>query len=116
MEDLVFMAESSSLQELEHEAPDDFGVESTTIAILIHILLQILLAKLEDENELCLAVDDIVQANDVGVFELFHQGDLTDCCGRCPLLGIQVNFLEGHDLVGSTRPTLKAGSAQRVFG
>jgi hypothetical protein len=50
------------------------------------------------------------------VFELFHQGDLTDCCGRCPLLGIQVNFLEGHDLVGSTRPTLKAGSAQRVFG
>lgn len=73
MQNLVFMTKSGSLQELEHEAPDDFGVKRTTIPILIHVLLQILLAKLENENKLCLAMDDVVEANDVGVFELLHQ-------------------------------------------
>lgn len=100
------MTKGSSFEKLVHEAANDFGVESATIAMLIHIFLQILLAEFEDEDELRLAVDDIVEAHDVGMLELLHQGDLTNCCGWRPFLCIQVNLLECHNFVCRPRPPL----------
>ena len=74
--------------------------------MLIHILLEILLAEFKNEDELCFAMDNIVKANDVGMLELFHQRDLTNRRGGCPFFCIQVNLLECHDLVCCARPTL----------
>lgn len=72
MKDLIFMAKSGSFQELVHEAAYDFGLKGTAITVLIHVFFQILLAELKDENELRLTVDNVVEANDVGMFELLH--------------------------------------------
>jgi hypothetical protein len=44
----------------------------------IHILLQIEVHELKDEHQFSLGVDDIVQSDDVGVFEFFHEADLSD--------------------------------------
>lgn len=60
MQDLVLVAESRSFQELEHEASNGIWRKRATVAILIHILLQILLAVLEDEDELGFGVYDVV--------------------------------------------------------
>ena len=45
-------------------------------------------------------MDDIVEADNVGMLELLHETDLADGGRRRPLLGIEVNLLERHELVG----------------
>lgn len=101
------MAEGGPLEELIHKTPHDFGVKGTTIAVLVHVFLQILLAELEDEDELCLAMDDIMEADDVSVFELFHQRNLADRCRWGPFFRIQVNLLQRNNLVCRARSSLR---------
>ena len=60
VEDSVLVAERSALQELVHEAPNRDGIESATLAMDVHVLLEVALAVLEDEHELRLGMDDIV--------------------------------------------------------
>lgn len=99
MQDTVLVAEGSASQELKHEAADGHRVECATVAVYIHVLLEITFAVLEDEDELCFGVNDIVEADDVDVLELLHERDLADGGRRGPLLGIKVYFFEGNDLV-----------------
>ena len=48
------------------------GRGRSSVAVGIHVLLEISIHVLEDEHELVLGVDDIVQGEDVFVLELFH--------------------------------------------
>ena len=75
----VLVAERGTLQELVHEAPDSHRVESPAIAVNIHVLLQIPLAVLKDEDKLGLGVNDIIEADDIDVLKLLHERDLADC-------------------------------------
>lgn len=79
----------TNLEELIHEASDNLGMECTLFTIGIHVFLQILLAELgtkricqsllsrnvkgetylEDENQSGFSVLDIVQSDDVWVFQ-----------------------------------------------
>ena len=52
MEYAVLVAERGALQELVHEAPNGDRIQCTAIAVCIHVLLQVAIAKLEDEDEL----------------------------------------------------------------
>lgn len=81
MQYLVLVAEGSALEQLKHETPDSLGRQGTAVSILVHILLEILLAVFEDEDELGLRVDNIMQANDVDMLELLHERDFTDSGG-----------------------------------
>lgn len=65
----------------------------------IHVLLQIPLTVLEDKYQFCFGVDDIVEAHDVDVLELFHERDLTDGGRWGAFLGIEVYLFERHNLV-----------------
>jgi len=106
----VFVAESGSFEELVHEATDNSRVQGAAFAMGVHVLLQILLAELENEHEFCFGVDDVVEANDVDVFKLLHEGNFPDGGGWCAFFRIEVNFLQGHDLIGVLRAALVYGS------
>ena len=82
MQNLVLMAEGSALEQLKHETPDSLWRQGTAVSILVHILLEILLAVFEDEDEFGLRVDNVMQANDVDMLELLHEGYFTDSGGR----------------------------------
>lgn len=78
MQHSILVAEASSLEQLIHETPDDVGIESTAISVGVHVLLQVLIAEFEDEDEFALGVDDVVEADDVFVLELLHERDFAD--------------------------------------
>ena len=98
MKNPVLVAERGTLQELVHEAPDSHRVESPAIAVNIHVLLQVPLAVLKDEDKLGLGVNDIIEADDIDVLKLLHERDLADGRGRRALFGIEVDLLQRHEL------------------
>jgi hypothetical protein len=75
--------------------------------VLVHVALQILFAEFEDEDELGLCVDDIVQAEDVDVFELLEEGYLADRGGWRAFLCVEMDLLQRDDLVGGLRSALE---------
>ena len=101
------MTECSALEELVHEAPDSAGIKSSTIAMGIHILLQVPLAVLEDENEFGLCVDNIVEADDVYVLQFFHKRDFADGGRWSAFFRIEVNLFESDDFICRARATLR---------
>ena len=66
----------------------------------VHIALEVLLAEFENKDEFLLGVDDIVEANDVGVTELLHKRDFSDGSRGSALLSIEVDFFEGDNFIG----------------
>ena len=78
MEHPVLVAERGAFEQLVHETPDSDGVEGATLAMDIHVLFEVAFAVFEDEDELGLGMDDVVQPDDVDMFEFLHEGDLTD--------------------------------------
>lgn len=88
MQNLVLVAKGSALKQLKHETPDGLGRQGAAVSILVHILLQILLAVFEDEDEFRLSVDNVVQANDVDMLEFLHQRDFTNSGRWCPFFCI----------------------------
>jgi len=57
----------------------------------------------EDEGEGFPGVDDVVEGDDVGVFELLEERGLPDCGERRPLLFLQTDFLQRHRLPSQTK-------------
>ena len=74
----VLVTERSALEKLVHKTPNGDGIEGATLAVDIHVLLEVAFTVLKYEDELCLGVDDVVEADDIDMLELFHEGDLTD--------------------------------------
>lgn len=54
------MAKRRSLEQLIHKTLDSLWIQGTTLAVLIHVLLEILLTKLEDKHQLRLGVYNIM--------------------------------------------------------
>jgi hypothetical protein len=109
MEDTVVVAERCSLEELPHERPHHRRFERSSFSVRVHVLLQVEVHEFEDEHEFRLGVDNVVEANDVGMLELLHEGDLADGGGGRTLLGVEVDLLERYELVGDARATLGSG-------
>ena len=74
----VLVTERSTLEKLVHETPNGDRIEGATLAVDIHVLLEVAFAILKDEDEFGLGVDDVVEADDVDVLELLHKGNLAD--------------------------------------
>lgn len=53
----------------------------------------------EDESQRGLGVDNVVQRDDVGVFQLLEQRGLSDCGEGGALLLLQTDLLQRHHLV-----------------
>lgn len=88
MEDLILVTKCGAFEQLEHEAAHRRGVEGAAIAVLIHVLLEILFAVLEDKDELCFGVNNVVEADNVDVLEFLHKGNLANSGGGRALFGI----------------------------
>lgn len=101
------MAKRCALEELVHETSHGHRVKRSAIAVLVHILLEILITILEDKDKLCLRVYNIVEADDVDMLEFLHEGNLTDGGGGCPFLCVKMYLLERDDLIGRSRTTLQ---------
>ena len=78
MQHSILMAKGCAHDELEHEAPDCIRFECTAVAMRIHVFLEVPFTVLEDKDELCFRMDDVVQTHDVDVLELLHEGDLAN--------------------------------------
>lgn len=100
MQYAVLMTESCPFEELKHEASDCGRIESTSLAVCVHVPLEILVAELKDENQFRFRMDNIVQSDDVDMLKLFHKRDLTNSGRRRALLCIQMDFLQSHNLIG----------------
>ena len=100
VQDAVVVAEGDATQQLLHEGLDGDVVELAAVAAGVHVLFQVFVHVLEDEHEFVLGVDDVVEGNDVFVFEFFHQGDLADGGRGGAFFGVEVDFFEGDELAG----------------
>src|SRR6266849_3182865 len=99
MQHSILMAKGCAHEELEHEAPDCSRIEGTAVAMGVHVFLQVPFTVLEDKDELCFRVDDVVQTHNVDVLELLHEGDLANRSRWCPLFSIEVYLFECHDFI-----------------
>jgi hypothetical protein len=106
MENLVLVTKRGAFEQLEHEAAHCGGVESTPIAVLIHVLLEVLFAILKDKDELCFCVDHVVESDDVDVLQFFHEGDLANSSGGRALFSVQMDLFESNNLIGGPRSAL----------
>lgn len=102
----VLVAEGRTLEELEHEAAHRDGVKSALFAVNVHVLLQVLLHKLEYEEEARFGVDDIVKTNNVSMPKLLHERNLANCRRWGTFFCVKVDLFEGDDIVGHARSTL----------
>ncbi len=112
MKHSILVAERSALEQLIHEAAYGQGFESAPLAMRVHISLEILLAVLEYEDKLRLCVDDVVEAYDVRVLELFHERYLADGSRGRSFLCIEVDLLQSDDLIGASGSTLYVTAGQ----
>jgi hypothetical protein len=106
MQDPVLMTKRCALEELVHETSHGHRVKRSAIAVLVHILLEVLIAVLEDKDKFRLCVYDIVEADDVDVLEFLHEGNLTDGGRGRPFLCVEMYLLERNDLISRSRTTL----------
>jgi hypothetical protein len=100
VQDSIGVAEVNALQELMHKGFDGGRGQCSSLALCVHVLLQVLVHVFEHQHELILGVDNIVKADNVLVLQLLHQGDLSDCCRGCAFFRIEVDFLECYQLSG----------------
>lgn len=115
MKHSVLVAEVDALEQLVHEGLDGGGLESTALAVRVHVSLKISIHVLEDEHELVLSVNDVVESNDILVFELLHERDLADGSRRGPFFRVEMDLLERDELAGLAIPALEDLRAQRQF-
>jgi len=99
MENLILMAEGCALEQLEHEAAYGHLIQCAAVSVLIHVLLEILFTKFENENQFRLSVNDVVESNDVDMTQLLHERNFADGGGRGAFFCIEVNLLQGDDFV-----------------
>lgn len=78
MENPVLMAEGNTFAQLMHKTFHCGQIKSAALSVSVHVALEVLLAEFENKDEFLLGVDDIVEANDVGVTELLHERDFSD--------------------------------------
>jgi hypothetical protein len=117
VQDAVTVAVPDALAQLAHELLDNSiaqtesvqlstralgkGLATTTVrdGEGLHVLLQVQVEELADKIELvAVGVNNVEQADDVGVAHLLQQGDLTDGSrGDALVLGLESDLLEGHD-------------------
>ncbi len=100
VQDSVGVTEVNALQELMHKGFDGGRGQCSSLALCVHILLQVLVHVFKNQHELILGVDNIVETDNVLVLQLLHQGDLADCCRGCAFFRIEVDFLECYQLSG----------------
>lgn len=60
VQDAVGVAEVNALQELVHEGFDGHRGQCSSLALCVHVLLQVFIHVFEDQHELVLGVNDIV--------------------------------------------------------
>lgn len=105
------MAKGCAHEKLVHEAPDRIRFEGTAVAMRVHVFLEVPFTVLEDKDELCFRVDDVVQTHNVDVLELLHERDLANRSRWCTLFGIKVDLFKCHNFICRSGPAL--GKAQR---
>lgn len=72
MKDTIFVTERSALEKLVHEASHSNRIKCTPIAMLVHVLFQILVAIFEDKDELGFGMYNVMEPYDIDMLEFLH--------------------------------------------
>ncbi len=99
MQHSILMAKGCAHEKLVHEAPNGIRIEGTAVTMRVHVLFEVSFTVLEDKDELCLGMDDVVKPHDVDVFKLLHEGDLANRSRWGPFFSIKVNLFECNDFI-----------------
>lgn len=88
-----------AFQQLVSEPFDYSGVESLLFAETVHVLLEVVVQKFENQDQLAVGVDDFSQRYDIGMCQLFENGDLSDGCrGNAFFFAFESDLFESEDL------------------
>jgi hypothetical protein len=68
------------------KALDYHGIHTFLLAEIVHILLEVILQELKNQDQFSICVDDLAEIDDVDVVELLQDGDFPDCCRGNALL------------------------------
>ena len=90
-----------------HEGFDGDVVELTTGVSTIHVFFEVFVHVLEDEHELVLGVNDIVEGDDILVFEFFHERDFANGGARSTFLAVEMYFFECDKLTSLSITTFE---------
>ena len=94
------VAESDPTEHLVQKGLDLHGGKAAGGSVLVHVLLEVVLEKLKHEVQLLLAVNDVLQPDDVLVLQLLEQGNLADCSGgHALILRVEADLLERNHLL-----------------
>ena len=69
---------------------------------VVHVHLEVHLHILKDEGEGTRGVDDVMEGDYVGMFEVLEQRDLSDGSAGGTFLMLQSNLLQGNKLTSDT--------------
>ena len=115
MQHSILVAKGCAHEKLVHKTPDGIRIEGPAVTMRIHVLFEVPFTVLEDKDEFRFCVDDIVEAYDVDVFELLHEGDLANRSRWRPFFSIKVDLFERDDFICCSRTTL-GGARHRHEG
>mmetsp|Transcript_23558 Transcript_23558/g.66636 ORF Transcript_23558/g.66636 Transcript_23558/m.66636 type:complete len:362 (+) Transcript_23558:255-1340(+) len=104
VQDPVGVAELNAVAQLMGHVLDDLWIHLALHGF--HVLLEVVLAELEDEHKLFRGAEDIQQPDDVRVGELLHEGDLADSRARHALIAGFLALLHGDKLASADLPRL----------
>mmetsp|Transcript_103327 Transcript_103327/g.332856 ORF Transcript_103327/g.332856 Transcript_103327/m.332856 type:complete len:310 (-) Transcript_103327:158-1087(-) len=104
MQDSVGVAEIDAVTQLVGEELDSLGIQWA--AQRLHVLLEVVLAELENEQQRRGGAEDVQQLDDVRVRERLHKRDLADGGAGHPLLARVLALLDGDHLTGAGYPRL----------
>ena len=109
MEDAVFVAKGNAVEQLVHEGSHGEEVELAAGAAGVHEFLEVLVHVFEDEHEFVFGVDDVLEGDNVFMFELFHEGDLANGGGGGAFFAVKVDFFQGDKFAGLAVAALEDG-------
>jgi hypothetical protein len=96
----VRVAKSNSTEHLVQERLNLHGGKAAGCLVLVHVLLEIVFEKLEHEMQFLLAVDHVLQPDDVLMLKLLQQGNLADGSRwNAFVFRVKTDFLEGDNLL-----------------
>jgi hypothetical protein len=96
----VRVAESDSTEHLVQERLHLHRGKASGGLVLVHVLLEVMLKELEHKMQFLLAVNNILQSDDVLVLKLLQQGNFANGCGwNTFIFGVKADFLESNHLL-----------------
>ena len=87
-------------EQLIHEALDGDRLEGTPLAVGVHVPLEVAVHEFKNKHQLVFGVDNIMECDDILVFQLLHEGDFSNCGRWGSFFRVEMDFFQSNELSG----------------